>query len=246
MADQDRLYSTDTRARAGVAYDEGLRSYMLGVYNYMAMGVAATALIAFGFLNLLNANPDLFMAYAGTPLRFIPFVGLLVLGFVAPGLMMSRSIGVAHGVYWLYVALWGALIGPMVAVFMGTGMAMEVAKAFFIAASVFAAMSLYGYTTKRDLAPMGQFLFMASIGLLIAIVVNVFLQSALMSFITSGLVVLVFSGVTAFETQMIRNMYVEGAGEMNKRASIFGAYALYGTFVTLFIHILNLLGLARE
>lgn len=240
MSETDRLHRQTGTTAAGVAYDEGLRSYMLGVYNYMSLGVAATALVAFFFV----ANPAAMEFAMG--LRFIPFIGLLALGFFAPRLIMGGSAATAHAVYWTYVALWGLLIGPMVAGYVGFGMAVEVAKAFFITSALFASMSLYGYTTKKDLSGWGKFLFMASVGLLIAIVVNIFLGSPLMSFITSGLVVLVFSAVTAYETQMIKGMYTQGAGEMNQRASIFGAFALYGTFVTLFIHVLNLLGLARD
>ena len=231
----------DATARPGTAaIDEGLRSYMLGVYNYMALGIAATALIAM----LMVANPAIASIFLG-PVKFVPFIGILAIGFFAPRMIFSGSPAMAHGVYWLYVALWGALIGPVIAVYVGAGLATEVYKAFFITASVFGALSLYGYTTKRDLAPMGKFLFMASVGLLLAIVVNIFVQSTLFSLITSCGVVLVFSGVTAWETQMIKNLYQEGAHEMNKRASILGAFALYGSFVTLFIHILNILGIMR-
>lgn len=239
MSETERLYQQ--RARAGaVPFDEGLRKYMLGVYNYMAMGVAATALIAFFFLT----NQAALQFAMG--LRFLPFIGLIALGFLAPRMIMGGSAALAHGAYWGYVFLWGMLIGPVVAVYVGFGLAGMVAQAFFIAASVFLAMSLYGYTTKRDLSAWGKFLFMAAVGLLIAIVVNIFLGSPLISFLTSGAVVLVFSGVTAYETQMIKGLYVEGGGEANNRAAIFGAFALYGTFVTLFIHILNLLALSRE
>ena len=243
MAETERLYEQN-RGAAGtrdLAFSEGLRKYMLGVYNYMALGIAATALVGLFFV----MNPTAIGVFAG-PIRFVPFVGILALGWFAPRMIMGGSKAVAHGAYWGYVALWGLLIGPVVGIYAGLGMGALVVQAFFITSSVFAAMSLYGYTTKKDLAPMGKFLFMASVGLLIAIVVNVFLQSSMFSLITSGLVVLVFSGVTAYETQMIRNLYVEGGGEQNDRSAIFGAFALYGTFVTLFIHILNILGIMRD
>ncbi len=242
MSDTERLYRKNDAGTVGVAFDEGLRRYMLGVYNYMAMGIAATALVGLFFVT----NPQATMAFIG-PVKWLPFIGILALGFFAPKMIMGGSRPMAHGAYWAYVGLWGLLIGPVVSVYTNNlGLGMEVVKAFFITATVFAAMSLYGYTTKRDLAPMGKFLFMASIGLLIAIVVNIFLQSPLFSFLTSGAVVLIFSGVTAYETQMIKNLYVEGAGEQNDRFAIFGAFALYGTFVTLFIHILNMLALSRD
>lgn len=242
---QDRTQArfADSVARPGAAViDQGLRSYMLGVYNYMALGIAATALIAMAMMT----NPALLNAFAG-PLRWVPFIGILGIGFFAPRIIFTGSRAAAHGIYWLYVAMWGALIGPWIAAFVGAGLATEVYKAFFITASVFGAMSLYGYTTKRDLAPMAKFLFMATVGLLIAILLNVFIfKSGMFSLLTSSAVVLVFSGVTAYETQMIKNLYQDGAGEMNKRASILGAFALYGSFVTLFVHILNILGLMRS
>ena len=236
MAETDRLYEQT----GAVAFDEGLRKYMLGVYNLMAMGVAGTAIIALVFINV----PALAATVAG--LSFIPFIALLGLGWFAPRLIVSGSRTTATMTYWAYVALWGVLIGPMIAAYVGAGLAGMVAQAFFIAASVFLAMSLYGYTTKKDLSGWGRFLFMASVGLLIAIVVNFFLGMEIVSLGISSLVVLVFSAVTAYETQMIKNLYAQGAGEANERAAIFGAFALYGSFVTLFIHILNILGIMRD
>ncbi len=237
MSETERLYREQTGA---VAFDEGLRKYMLGVYNYMALGIAGTALIAFFFLT----NPAALQFAAG--LQFIPFIALIGLGWFAPKLIMGGSRPVAFGAYAAYVSLWGVLIGPMIALYVGAGLAGMVAQAFFITASLFLSMSIYGYTTKKDLSGWGRFLFMASIGLLIAIVVNFFLGSELLSFLVSSAVVLVFSAVTAYETQMIRNLYQQGAGEANERAAIFGAFALYGTFVTLFIHVLNLLSIMRD
>jgi len=201
------------------------------------MGIAATALVAFVFV----LNPELMRAAMG--LRFIPFIGILGLGFLAPRMIFNGSAAMAHGAYWGYVGLWGLLIGPVIGAYVDVGFAPMVAQAFFITASVFAATSLYGYTTKKNLSGWGQFLFMASVGLLIGIVVNIFLGSELLSFLISGAVVLIFSAVTAYETQMIKNLYVQGGGEANNRSAIFGAFALYGSFVTLFIHILNLLNI---
>jgi FtsH-binding integral membrane protein len=238
MSDTERLHQ---RAETGaLAYDEGLRKYMLGVYNYMALGIAATALIAFAFIQ----NPQWIQAMV--PIRFLPFIGVLAMGWFAPKLIFSGSRNVALGAYAGYVALWGLLIGPAVGLYVGLGMATDVALAFFIAASIFMAMSLFGYTTKKDLSPMGRFLFMAGIGFLVLIVANFFIQSTGFSFLISSGVILFISAVTAYETQMIKNLYAQGAGEQNERAAIFGAFALYGSFVTLFIHILNLLGIMRE
>ncbi len=226
----------------GVEIDEGLRQYMLGVYNYMALGVAATGL----FSMFIASNPSLMMAIMTTPLKWVGFIGILGLGWFAPRVIMNGSKVAAHAMFWVYAALWGVMIAPMLFVFQQQGAAVEIYKAFFITASVFGAVSLYGYTTKRNLSAFAQFFFMATVGLLIAIVVNViFFQSELMSLITSCLVVLVFSGITAWETQAIKSFYQQGSA-MNERTAIMGAFMLYGSFVTLFIHILNILGIMRD
>ena len=241
MNEPRRQFGTVADAQ-GVAIDQGLRQYMLGVYNYMALGVAGTGLLSM----FLASNPALMMQIAGGPMKWVGFAGIIGIGFIAPRVMFSGSKAAAHGLFWLYAALWGLMIAPMLFFFQQAGAAQDIYRAFFITASTFGAMSLFGYTTKKDLSGWGNFLFMASIGLLIAIVVNaIFVQSTMMSLFTSGAVVLVFSAVTAWETQAIKNMYREGSAT-NDRASIFGAFMLYGTFVTLFIHILNILGIMRD
>ena len=243
MSETERLYKRNVGAADTVAFSEGLRSYMLGVYNLMALGIFATAAIATFFV----MNPAAAQPFLTTPLRWLPFVGVLGMGFVAPSIIMGKSKGAAQAAYWAYVALWGLLIGPVVAAYVGLGLGSLVIQAFFIASAIFVALSLYGYTTKRDLAPMAKFLFMAMVGLLVLIVANaLFFHNPMASLLISGAVVLVISAVTAYETQMIRNLYVEGAGSMNERSSIFGAFALYGSFVTLFIHILNILRLTND
>ncbi len=238
-----RRNSGATLARAsGLAIDQGLRQYMLGVYNYMALAVAGTGLVSLA----VASNPGLVTTIAATPLKWVLFAAILGIGFFAPRIIFSGSKTAAHGLFWVYAGAWGAMIAPMLFAFNQAGLAQEIYKAFFITAATFGATSLYGYTAKRDLSGFGTFLFMASIGLLIAIVLNALVfQSTIMSLVTSCGVVLVFSGVTAYETQMIKEMYREGAAS-NERASIFGAFALYGSFVTLFVHILNILGIMRN
>lgn len=232
---------TVARSRAG-AVDEGLRQFMLGVYNYMALGVAGTGIVAY----LMMSNPALMMQIAAGPLKWVGFIAILGIGFVAPRVIMSGSKVAAHAMFWIYAALWGAMIAPMLFAFQQMGAAIEIYRAFFITAAVFGGVSLYGYTTKRDLSGFASFFMMASIGLIVAIVVNaIFFKSGLGSLITSSLVVLLFSGVTAYETQAIKSFYREG-GAQNEQASIFGAFMLYGSFVTLFIHILNILGIMRS
>lgn len=234
--------------RSTSAVDEGLRSFMLGTYNYMALGVAGTAAVVMA----LVANPQVMAAVALGPMKWVLFAGVLGLGFFAHKLFYSGSVAVAHGAYWLYCAMWGAMMAPMIGHFLSHGMASLVGQAFFIAAATFAAMSVIGYTTKKDMTGWGGFMSMASIGLIIAMLVSFFFiadpgTSKLVSLIISSLVVLLFSAITAWETQEIKSMYLERASHGDqafaKRSSIFGAFLLYGSFITLFVHLLNILGI---
>lgn len=237
------MRTTYARSQAEQAQlDQGLRSYMLRVYNYMALGVAFTGAIAM----LVAMNPALVQALSGGAF-WILFIGILGLGWFAPKLIMSKSIGVAQGAFWAYAGLWGAVLGPVFFAYLQVD-PMIIVRAFFITAATFAGLSLYGYTTKRNLAPMGAFLAMATIGILIALLVNMFLlQSTGFHLVLSIVVVLVFSALTAYETQMIKNMYYEHEGaDVVTRKAIFGAFMLYGAFITLFIWILNILGMMRE
>lgn len=230
---------TMTRAQAEAALiDVGLREYMLRVYNYMALGVAGTGIIAM----LVASNAGLVQLVTG-PLMWVLFIGIIGLGFFAPKIMMSKSVGAAQLCFWVYAALWGALIGPFFYVYTQG----SIAQAFFITAAAFAGMSLFGYTTKRDLTAMGRFLVMATFGILIALIVNIFVQSSGLQMIMSFVVPLVFAGLTAFETQQIKNWYYESdAADVTHRKAIFGAFMLYGSFVTMFIWILQLVGVARS
>ena len=234
----DARYQPQTRAQTRAEIDQGLRSYMLGVYNYMALGVAATAIITMA----VAMSPAAMSAVYS--LKWVLFIGIIGMGFMAPRMIFSSSAAVAHGAFWGYVALWGLAIAPMVGAYLHID-ASIVYRAFLITAATFGATSLVGYVTKRDLSGFGAFFMMASIGLIIAIVVNaIFVQSTMMSLITSIGVVLLFAGITAYETQAIKEMYVEGdAPGVARGKSIFGAFMLYGSFITLFIHILNILGI---
>ena len=238
--------STVTRTRVDTAeIDAGLRQYMLRVYNYMALGVAFTGAVSL----FVASTPQILFAVAGTPLFWGVFLGILGLGWFAPRLMMSGSVMTAQVCFWAYAALWGIGIAPML-YFVGIqqGAPEDVARAFFIATATFGGMSLLGYTTKKNLSAFGTFFAMATIGLLIAILVNAFLvQSWGFELILSIGVVRVFSALTAYETQMIKNMYYEADGsDVATRKAIFGAFLLYGSFVTIFIWLLSILGVARE
>ena len=234
-------YQPRPQSQTQVQIDQGLRSYMMGVYNYMALGVAATAIITMA----VASNEAAMQTVYG--LKWVFFIGILGLGFMAPRLILSGSTTTAHAAYWSYVALWGLAIAPMVYRYLSIDPSI-VYQAFLISAATFGATSLAGYVTKRDLSGLSAFFMMASIGIIIAMLVNVFFfQSTFFSLMTSIVTVLLFAGITAYETQQIKEMYVEGdnAGIATGK-SIFGAFALYGSFITLFIHILNILGIMRS
>ena len=229
------------QSRTGVQsreVDQGLRSYMLGVYNYMALGVALTAVVV---MAVASSPAALATVYS---MKWLFFFGTLGLGFVAPRLMFSGNAATAHAAYWGYAGLWGLMIAPMVGHYLAVD-ATIVFRAFLITAVTFGATSLAGYVTKRDLSGFTSFFMIASIGIILAIIANaLFVGSTMFSLIISVVTVLLFAGITAYETQQIKEMYVEGDMPGTARSkSIFGAYMLYGSFVTLFVHILNMLGI---
>ncbi len=231
---------TMTRSQAEDAQiDVGLRQYMLRVYNYMALGVAFTGIISM----VVAMNPTVMQAIVGGPFIWVLFIGILGMGFVAPKIMMSKSIVAAQACFWIYAAMWGALIAPYFYMYTNE----SIARVFFITAGAFAASSLYGYTTKKDLTAMGRFLVMATFGILIALVVNLFLQSTGLHLLMSIVVPIIFAGLTAYETQQIKGWYYEGdLGDVIHRKAIFGAFLLYGSFVTMFVWLMQLFGVARE
>jgi len=235
----DRRYMTRSQA-AAAAVDVGLRTYMLRVYNYMALGVALTGIIALA----VAMNPAIMQAIALGPMKWVLFIGIIGLGFVAPRLIMGGSTVTAQAAFWVYAALWGALIAPLFYVYTGE----SVVRVFFITSAAFAGTSLYGYTTKRDLGPIGSFLAMSTIGILVAVLVNAFFfQSSGFQYLMSFVVVLVFAGLTAYETQMIKNVYLDSDhGDVVTRKAIFGAFMLYGSFVTMFVWLLQIFGVARD
>ena len=245
MADYRYRSAAQTQGRTMAQIDEGLRSYMLRVYNYMGLGVAVTAIITL----YVAQNPALMQAIALGPMKWVLFFGVLGLGWFAPRLILGGSTMVAQAAYWGYAAMWGLLISPMIAFYMhSAGGAGLIVQALAITSVTFGATSLFGYVTKKDLTGFGGFFMMASIGLIVVMLLNAFFfQSTMMSLLVSGVVVLLFSAVTAYETQIIKNMYSRHDGNnISQGKAIFGAFMLYGSFVTLFIHILNILGIMRE
>ena len=232
----DRNFSTATKSEAQV--DQGLRSYMLRVYNYMATGLGLTGLTAY----FVAITPSLFNAIYGTPFYWI--VALAPLGFVfyLSARLHKISFAKAQTVFWIFSGVMGLSMAYIFIAFTGT----SIARVFFITAGTFAGMSLYGYTTKKDLTGWGSFLFMGLIGIIIAMIVNIFLQSGMLSFIISCVGVLVFVGLTAYDTQRIKEMYyASDHPEISGKKAIMGALKLYLDFINLFIMLLHLFGQRR-
>ncbi len=230
---------TTTQSFASQAeMDMGLRRYMLRVYNYMGGALALTGIVAY-----FAASSGFYASIANTPLVWVVMlapVGLaLLLGFG----IQKMSLGTAQAAFWAYAGLMGLSLAGIFMIYTGT----SIARVFFITAGTFGAMSLYGYTTNRDLSGMGSFLMMGLIGVMIAGLVNMFLQSAMMQFVISVVGVLVFVGLTAYDTQRIKEMYWEGDGDViaGKKA-VMGALQLYLDFVNLFVMLLQLFGQRRD
>jgi hypothetical protein len=217
------------------AVDQGLRAYMIGVYQYMALGVALTGALAWA----LSTQTELMAMIWGTPLRWVAILAPLPVALYTQFRIHSLSPGTAQGLFWLYAALVGVSMSVLFAIFTD----MSIARVFFITAAAFAALSLYGYTTQRNLSGFGSFLFIGMIGILIASLANIFMQSPAMHFAISFIGVLVFAGLTAYDTQQIKNMYYEAADETTAaRYSVLGALWLYISFVAMFQFLLSLIG----
>ncbi len=224
-----------TRVVERAVIDEGLRTYMLSVYNYMASGLALTGGVAFFVAN----TPVLMDAVFGTPLIWLVMFSPLIIVFMLSARIHKMSVVAAQATFWVFATLMGMSLASIFIVYTGT----SIARVFFITAGVFGAMSLYGYTTKRDLTGWGSFLFMGLIGVIIASIVNIFLGSSMLYFAISVIGVLVFTGLTAYDTQKIKEMYVESdASAVATKKAIMGALRLYLDFINLFLMLLRLFG----
>ena len=247
MSDFDRNITTArTGYRPEVAIDAGLRAYMIRVYNYMTAGVALTGLVAwFAFSAAVNQT--------GAGLEFTPFGHTLfesplkwVLILAPLGLVMVMSFGInrlssatALTLFFVYAGLLGLSLSTIFLVYTGA----SITRVFFISAATFGAMSLYGYTTQRDLTGFGSFLFMGLIGIIIASLVNIFLHSSGLDWVISVLGVLIFTGLTAYDTQNIKEMYSPmDDGTVAGRKAVMGALRLYLDFINLFLMLLRLFG----
>lgn len=238
-----------TMIQPATAMDEGLRSYMLKIYNYMALALVMTGAIAFfsaqseAFLNamyVMQGNNTIAMKPLGWIILFAPLAVVILLSFS----MQTMSLPAVQLSYWLYATLVGLSLSILFLTFTGE----SIARVFFVTAATFGGMSLYGYTTKRDLTGLGSFLMMGLIGLIIASLVNLFLRSSGMQFAVSVIGVLIFTGLTAFDTQKLKALYYQSGedGDYAGKLVILGALTLYLDFINIFLNLLNLLGRRKK
>jgi FtsH-binding integral membrane protein len=253
MADLNRHSIAGTRTGVDVI-DVGLRAYMLRVYNYMAAGLAITGVVAYVFYMMaVTGDPASAVARLPSgvmltefgrlifvsPLRWVILLAPLAVVILLSARIHRMSLAGAQGTFWLYAALVGASLASIFLVYAHN----SIAQVFFITAAAFGGLSLYGYTTRTDLSGWGSFLIMGLIGVVIASLVNLFLASSGLQFAISVIGVLVFSGLTAYDTQQIKEMYYEGDTELVAgQKSIIGALRLYLDFLNLFLMLLSLFG----
>jgi len=234
-------FETIRRERAGVqnaAIDQGLRAYMNRVYGLMSVAMVITGGVAY----VVGSNPALLQAIFGSPLRWVVMFAPLVVVMIFGATINRISAATAQLVFWAFSALMGLSISYIFAAYTG----ISIAQTFLVTAIAFAGLSLYGYTTKKDLSGIGTFLIMGVIGLLVASVVNIFLQSSAVMFAISALGVLIFAGLTAYDTQKIKNTYIahahNGDSEWLGKSAIMGALSLYLDFLNMFMFLLQFMG----
>ena len=248
MSDYDRNVAARGFGAASAAeIDAGLRAYMIRIYNYMAAGVALTGVVSWLTFNAATVTNEAGrltltsfgqMIYSG-PLTIVLFLGTLGIVFFLSFRIDKLQASTAMMLFMLYAALLGLMLSSVFLSYTGT----SITRTFFISAASFGALSLYGYTTQRDLSPIGTFLIMGLIGLMIAMLVNLFLKSSGLDFIISAAGVLIFAGLTAWDTQKIKEMYdANDDGTVSGRKTVMGALTLYHDFINLFLFMLRFLG----
>jgi FtsH-binding integral membrane protein len=239
MSDFDRNIATARFGADRVAIDAGLRAYMIRVYNYMAVGVGLTGVAAWIVFQLAESNPAFRQTLFGTPLYWVLLFAPLGLVFFLSYRIEHLAASTARALFFFYAVLLGVSLAPIFMAYTHE----SIARVFFISAASFGALSLWGYTTQRDLSGFGTFLMMGLIGIIIASLVNIFLQSSAMQFVISVVGVLVFAGLTAYDTQRIKEMYdVMDDGTVAGRKAVMGALSLYLDFINLFLMLLRLFG----
>jgi FtsH-binding integral membrane protein len=253
---QQQAYGTGI-ARSAAQVDQGLRTFMLGVYNNMILGLAISAVVALGINMLAVADASTGVARMGgvyltsfgrllygTPLMWVVALAPLAFIFLFSFRMDRMTAASARLTFFAFAAVMGASLSTLLIRYTGA----SVVQVFFITAASFGALSLWGYTTQRDISGWGSFLFMGLIGVILASLVNLIWPNGMLQFVISVVGVLVFAGLTAYDTQRLKNEYVYGQleGEMRERSAIMGALSLYLNFINLFTLLLNLLGSREE
>ena len=236
---------TQSGAQSGAMIDEGLRAYMLKVYNLMALGLAITGVAAYLSFSLAFANGQITafgQAIYLSPLKWVVILAPLAMVFFLSFRINRMSVAAATTTFWVYAALVGLSLSSIFIIYTGQ----SVVQTFFVTAASFGALSLYGYTAKRDLSAMGSFLMMGLFGLIIASLVNIFLASSALQFAISVIGVLIFAGLTAYDTQRIKEMYYTADdATVAGRKAIMGALSLYLDFINLFMFLLQFMGNRR-
>jgi len=231
-----------TSTAANIDIDAGLRSHMTKVYGLMAVAMVITGAVAYA----VGTSPTLLNAIFATPLKWVVMFAPLVVVFIFGSKIMSMKYETAQLVFWAFSALVGLSISYIFAVYTG----IEIGQAFFSTAVAFATLSLYGYTTKRNLGPLGSFLIIGVVGLIVVSIINIFMANEGLSIAISAIGVLLFAGLTAYDTQNIKNTYLQlrvSQGEaFAAKAGIMGALQLYLNFLNMFIMLLHLFGAMRE
>jgi FtsH-binding integral membrane protein len=226
------------RAGGAVVFDEGLRHHMLSIYNYMASGVLLTGIVA-----LLTANSGLAYTFASGPLMWLVMLSPLAIVFAMSFGANKFSKPTLQAMYWAFAVLMGLSLSTIFLVYTGA----SIAVTFFATAAAFAGLSLWGYTTQKDLSGMGTFLIMGVVGLIVASIVNMFVQSAPLMYAISFIGVLIFAGLTAYDTQKLKEQYAHLRGtEWAGKAVVLGALNLYLDFINMFLFLLRFMGQARD
>jgi len=232
------MFYTDTNTVTREQYDLGLRQFMLGVYNNMTLALAISGLVSVG----IYMSPTLMAAIWGTPLKWVVIFLPLAMSFGFAFLFEKMNARQAQLALYVFAAAMGLSLSSIFAIYkLGS-----IGQVFFISAATFGAASLYGYTTKADLTKLGSFLIMGALGLVIAGLINIFLQSSVFAFVISCIAVLIFTGLTAYDTQQLKSIYDFTVEEEQEKLGIYGALQLYMDFINIFVNLLQLIGEKKD